>query len=247
MPALSPSLSPLRKKLEDPEAIATVLLVILIDRWGTEFFSWEPETLDLQAKADFGATIPRKNKDKIWALVTYLTTDRFTQSLDLFIHICNALSGSGADFQNYDPAEVQEIAWCLAEVSLLEPMDEPLSPDIVTYIDARLDEEGFTKPPRILTQYASEPVPESVVEGNLGIDGIDVKSHWDSQALKRGQVDEYIRDRLHQLLQDVAHLPLLNADDQARSQLLERAGKALEAQSRQTEREQELAPQRPFQ
>jgi hypothetical protein len=247
MPAISPRLSPLRKKLEDPDTAATVLLIILIDRWGTEFFDWEPQTVDLQTEADFGAVMPQTNKDKVWALITYLTTDRFTHNLDLFVHTCNALSDSGADFQNYDPADVQEIAWCLAEASLLEPMTEPLSPEITAYIGARLDEEGFSQPPRILAQYAPEPVPESDVDETLAMDEIDFKSYWDGQALKRGQVDEHIRLRLHQLLQDVADLPLSNADDEARRQLLARAGKALAEQSQQTSREQEPVPQRPFQ
>jgi hypothetical protein len=247
MPALSPHISPLRKKLEDPNTIASVLLTILVDRWGVEFFNWEPETLALQARSDFGADIPQNNRDKIWALVTYLTTDRFTKNLDLFTHVCNALSDSGADFQNYDPATVQEIAWCIAEISLLEPMEEELAPEIKLYIDTALESEGFMQPPRILKQYVSEPAPEDEVNSALAMDEIDFKAYWDGQALKRGQVDEYIRDRLHQLLQDVARLPLSNADDQARSQLLERAGKALEAQSKQTAQELEPVPQRPFQ
>jgi hypothetical protein len=247
MPALSPALSQLRKKLEDPEAVGTVLLLIFIDKWGTEFFDWEPETLNRQAFADFGAQLPQINRDKIWALVTYLTTDRFFQNLDLFIHTCNALSNSGADFNNYDPADVQEIAWCLTETSLLEPPDEGMSfsPDIITYIDAKLKEENFSQPPRILEQYASDPIPESQINDALAIDEIDYKSFWDGQASKRAEVDEFIRERLHQLFQDVAHLPLVHADDQARQQLLARADKALATQSITSKQESEVAPTTP--
>ena len=247
MPILSPTYAPLRKKLEDPNTVGTVLLIILVDSWGTEFFDWEPETLRRQAVADFGATIPPENLDKIWALVTYMTTDRVWNDLDLFVHTANALSDQGSDFENYDPADVQEIAWALSELMLLEPPaegEEP-SPDILVYIEAKLAEEGFTKPPRVLAKYVSEPPSEESIGETLEADAIDIKSHWDRQTEKRVEVDTFIRNRLHELLQDVAQLPLRNADDQARKALLERAGKALEVQSKETAQEQELSPQQP--
>jgi hypothetical protein len=247
MPRLTPQSSSLRKQLEDPTALGTILLIILVDQWGTEFFDWEPETLQRQAMDDFGANIPTHNRDKIWALVTYLTQSRFFSDLDLFIHICNALSGSGADFQSYDPAMVQEIAWCLAETQLLEPPDtnEVLSPEIQFYIDAQLKEEGFTQPPRLLRAYASDPEPESTVDETLAIDEIDTKSFWDSQAMKREAVDLYVRNQLYRLFQELSALPLVHADREAINQLLTRAGKALELQSKEIEQVQEAVPARP--
>jgi hypothetical protein len=246
MPILSPRIAPLRKALDDPNTPGTVLLIILIDHWGAEFFEWEPETLKLQAQADFGAEIPQENRDKIWALVTYLTTDKFFATLDAFIHICNALSDDGADFLNFDPAGVQEICWALTETQLLEPYDgETFNPEIPIYMTARLREEGFVQAPKIMAPYVLELPSEESVGAVVSADGIEEKSFFDKQTAKRLSVETANMQRLKQMATMLAQLPLRNASKETLSQMKARVDKAAEGQATTVRKEVGSLPPRP--
>ena len=103
--------------LTNEEMLATPLLVLCMDEFGTEFLEWEPETFDIEIQTRFGVQMPDSNRDKLWAMVTALTTNLFYVSLETFIPTCNMLNGSEADFDNYDPVTSEEAAWGIVEVS----------------------------------------------------------------------------------------------------------------------------------
>jgi hypothetical protein len=232
--------------LQDPETPGSVLLIGLFDEYGTDFLEWEPDTLLLEIQDRWKTEVPVVNRDKIWALVTVLTTDLFWSSLEAFIHVCNALSGGGADFQNWNPADVQEMCWAIAEVTLLDPPEEGVvfSPEIVAYMQAELEAEGFSEPPQLLKPYVSETGRERVEEAlSVDADEIDINAYWDAQTRKRLAVDEWVRERLLRLLQEVTALPLSQAQPEALAQLKENAERALAAQSTETAQAREsVAP-----
>ena len=221
--------------LQNPETIGTLLLVGLLDEFGTEFLGWEPETLEREISQTWNVQVPARNRDKIWALVTELTTDTFYSSLDGFIHICNALSDHGADFQNFDPATVQEMCWALAEIHLINPPDEKtrFNDEIVAYMKARLETESFQKAPQMLRPYVPDTATDAVEEP-LAMDGIDYNGFWDKQQRDRLQIDEYVRNRLFALIQGLAALPLHHADAGHVQELVRNASKALAVQAQAT-------------
>ena len=231
--------------LLSPQASASALLVGLMDRFGTEMLDWEPDTLRFEIEGEWGVSPPTNNIDKIWALVTLLTTNLFYVSLEAFIHICNALNGEGADFQTYDPATVPEMCWALVETTILNPPDrgEDFSSEILTYMKAELEDEGFTTVPKLLQPHVGESIADNgTVEDVLTMDGIEAKSYWDSQMKKRAEIDEYVRARLQLLVDDISVIPLRNADPKGVSELRQRASKALGSQLQRTIRESELSP-----
>jgi hypothetical protein len=232
---------PFIRQLIDPESIGSVLLIGLLDEYGSEMFTWEPQTLDLEIKHDWGVTVPQVNKDKVWALVTELTTNLFYSSLDAFTHICNALNGSGADFENYDFATVQEMCWTLAEVQLLDPPDEgeQFNPEILSYMAERLRTEAFERVPKILKPYVELPDRDENIANVLQESGVEAKAFWDRQMREVLSIDQYVRERLHKLFVDLSSLPLENGDSAEMKATLERAGKVLAGQSQQTAREEE--------
>lgn len=233
--------------LADPAEIGTPLFLIALDRFGADVFDWEPDTLNREFTARFGLVPPARNMDKIWALINVVSTDLFHSSLEAFIHVCNALSGEGADFKNYNPAEVREICWGITETSLIDPPEkENVSLEIPVYARAQLESEGFGRIPKILIPYVGDFAPVNDPEEALAVDGIDAKSYWDSQAKKTLEVDEYVSERLRRLLKTTISLPLLTADRKSFDELRTRVQKALEGQSLKTERESELVPSRPF-
>lgn len=235
--------------LHDPDSIGTLLLAVLLDRFGTPMFEWEPETLRLEIKGAWGVEPPQENMDKIWALISILTTNLFNVSLEFFIHVSNALSGNGADFANYDPATVQEMCWALAEQHLIDPFEqnEDLSTEILEYMKASLREEGFTQVPQIMIPHiGNEIIPESRVEDGLDVDAVDVNGYWDMQVRKRLDIDEYLLARMRQLIDGLAALPLEHADADRVQKLKERADISLATKEQEKEQVAESVAPIPF-
>lgn len=141
-----------RKLLADEDAFASALLLLLVDRYSTEFFKWSPTALKMEIEQDFRIDFPRSNVDKVFACVTLLTSNWFYRSLQRFVKICNILSGDEFSPYEFDPADVWECSWGITEAALLvgEEDREPFSDEIRGYIEQILDLEGYTNPPDVL-------------------------------------------------------------------------------------------------
>jgi hypothetical protein len=147
----------LASTLENDDSFATTLLAIVFDKYGTELFAWDPESLWMAIAEDFGAIPPRINQDKLQALITCYTTDLFYISVEFFITTCNVLSGAEANFKRFDPADAEEIIWGIYEVALNVSLErEPneslpeFSHEVRRYIGIALDNDGVFDPPDVL-------------------------------------------------------------------------------------------------
>jgi len=201
--------------LTNEEMLATPLLVLCMDEFGTEFLEWEPETFDIEIQTRFGVQMPDSNRDKLWAMVTALTTNLFYVSLETFIPTCNTLNGSEADFDNYDPVTSEEAAWGIVEVSFVDPPKEDQAPgdrfshEVKRYIGLTLQAEGVTTPPPILkpfTEYDQDP--EEEVGITIGPDESMFKMYTNRQAAERADIEDYVRGRLEELITQLKMLPL---------------------------------------
>lgn len=224
---------------------ATSLLVGLIDEFGTEFFEWDPDTLRLELKAEYHVDIPQSNMDKIQALLLVLTTDMFYRNLEAFMHTANALCHGGADFQSYDPPDVQEICWALAETTLIDPPDKTtvFGPEIVTYMLEKLKDEGFSRAPRILAPFCSQLEQEEAVNSAFEDDEVMYHAYWESQQRKTLTVDQYLQEGLKRIADELLALPLRSGNKQAIKDLKERVDRAAAKQRQETDKESEsVAP-----
>jgi len=154
----------LRDIWESRDTFATVLLASLVKQEGVEALNWEPETVRLCIARMIKQEPNDVNMDKLFALAAALTTNMFYTSVETFHATANALSGSGADFDQFDPVEPEEIAWAVMEVLSNDPpnqTDEDIgarfSLDVRGYIGAILGYNGISRPPRILTGIADYP------------------------------------------------------------------------------------------
>ena len=225
--------------ITDPDAYGSVLLVALVDEWGTEWFSWEPDTLLMEIDAKWKVKPPTVNRDKIWSLVSCLTSNMYWKSLEVFIQTAHALNSHPSNFEVFSPANISEISWSLAEVLLVAPPDpkeDEMDPEISEYIRLQLEEEAFNKPPRILAKYVKmRDNAETAVSTDLDPDGVDETAFWKDQEMKRLDVEEYVKKRMTGLLETIAAMPLRAADRAAVQELLQRAQTTLAGQSRQTQ------------
>lgn len=234
---------------KDPATPGTVLLILLVDEFGTEWFDWEPETLSKEISGRWRVALPAHNTDKIWALVTLLTTNQFYRNLDCFVHVCNALNDRGSDFQNFDPPSVSDMAWAVAESALVDPAEQndqsrTFSPEVVAFMTFMMDQEGFSRAPKILAKFASPSGDESQLQEVLEGDGIEYHTYWTDQERKRLDVDQYVSTKLAEMLSLMARLPLRHADPEALKQIQQRANKALGVQQKELQRETESASPR---
>ncbi|KKN32547.1 hypothetical protein LCGC14_0812710 [marine sediment metagenome] len=199
------------------EMLATPLLVLCIDAFGTDFFEWEPETFDIETRRVFGAALSDVNRDKVWALVTVLTTDLFYKSLETFIPVCNSLNGSEADFDDYDPVTSEEAAWGIIETQLVDPpaqgksVGQRFSHEIRRYVGLTLKSEGVTTPPKAVAdvpEYDRDPEEETGIV--IGPDEGMLQMHERRQQAEREAIDDYVRGRLDDLAMQLQSLPLLH-------------------------------------
>lgn len=131
----------------DKTAFATTLFVLVADHFGSlEWMDWEPDVLGQEIKDDFGVEMPPDVRDKLWALVTTLTTDRFYRDPLFFNHVCNALSDEPLSMMVWEPAELDEVAWALVEIGMCDldqHEDFEFSPEVIAYVRELLRKEGM--------------------------------------------------------------------------------------------------------
>lgn len=206
----------LRRVLIDDDTYATTLLVMFVDRYGTEGLSWSPETIRMQVEADYNVTLPQPSLDKLLAAITLITTDYFFKDLPKFIDLCNILSGDTFDPRVFDPADSFECAWGITEAMLVSPPDfeedpEPFADDIRRYIGEVLRGEGYVQPPDVL-RIALDADYAGQVEYDFADDPEMFEGIYAVQQDKSGEAVEMIKDNLRELLSQLKALPLTSGD-----------------------------------
>lgn|SRR5262245_24266450 len=219
--------------LRSPAAYGTSLLVLFLDRYGTEAdedgrplacLHWHPAVVRRELEDDFGVTLSRGNFDRLMAAVSVVASDRFFRHVPSFVAVCNALAGDEFDPEEFDPADVMEMAWAVTEACLLWPPDHdepaPFSNDVRRYIGLALRREGFIRPPGVL-KIALGGDRADVVARALGADP-DLADHAAAvQAGRVAEVEQTVRACLVELLGQVTTLPLSHGSaDHLRDQIL---------------------------
>jgi len=213
--------SQFKAALENPDMTATVLMAILLDRYGTEFLEWEPDTLRIQIADDYGANPPENNWDKIWACVMLLTTDLFYNSLEAFNSVCNALSGEGAHFDKWELAEPEEIMWGVAETTLLEPPEKgkknhDFSHEIRQFVGLALAEFGIWRTPKLLLGIVEKPnLTEDATSINFSDDPAMHASFFNNQTAILADLEAGVHERLGMMYDQLQLLPFETASSEA--------------------------------
>jgi hypothetical protein len=227
MPLLKPHAVRREKQVEtweNPRSFATTLVTLFHDEYyeakdaaGENCYSWDPRTILLEIKDDFGVELPRANFDRLMAGIHLVTADAFYKSVPTFIDICNVLSGGLYDPATWDPADAVECAWGITEALLLGPPsdedEEPFSQEIRAYIGAVLDQEGILDPPDVLR-----------IAIRNGGQAARVRSQFDAtthvaisrtEAAKVTEINDQIRSNLRTLLEQLEALHLAHGDVRA--------------------------------
>lgn len=137
----------------------STLFAILVDTFNNlEFINWDPEVIQSELQSDLGIKFrdcPPENQDKLMMMIGVYGTNLFYQSLEFFLHACNAFSNSTVLPHLYDPATVEEMAWAVMEVAMQQVEDEKdmgklFNDEIKAYVGQQASDEGFADLPDIL-------------------------------------------------------------------------------------------------
>jgi len=219
------------KWLTYPGTTATALSALMLDEYGTDFLNWDPDTIRMQTKEAYNLDLPRLALDKLMAFRMALTTNLFYTSPAAFIQIGNALNGSEADFDGYDPLDADEAAWAVTEVTLNDPPGENegerFSPAVAKFVGITLDNAGIITPPASL-RFAIQPVSINPMED----DPIIYAGLFSLSQQRINAVTQYVRNQLVTLIAQVDQLPLEHRNDQAWRAFAQRVQKGLQPDSK---------------
>ena len=120
---------------QHPDAHPLVLDLALLMKYGPEWMTWEPETLELRVPMDFRTvSISDLNMDKIQAVKAMHFVDTFWESWEVFLWCLMPLNDA---YPNFARMQVPTVAQCLVAVDIANRIrtDVPWSQEIKTYLE----------------------------------------------------------------------------------------------------------------
>jgi len=137
--------------LQHPFSLGTVLHSIAYRLWEEEIYTWQPETLGLEFKDEFGFELPPANQNKLNSLISAVVGHGFYTDWAAFLFICQLLSNNDDPMEGGDPLLASEMAWGVIEVKLNDDKPHPWSAEVKRMAGKILETEGFTSAPKILS------------------------------------------------------------------------------------------------
>jgi hypothetical protein len=156
--AVQASLEPITRFFSYHDAHPVALTMALMEKFGVDWFDWEPETLKQEILTTFRATsVSEHNWQKIQAVRTLTQTVGFWNEWHIFEKIIQALNNN---IPRFDITQICTMAQLMAGVDIAEQIrQEQYDEEIHRYIAACALDEGvvYLPPPldfaqRILTQ-----------------------------------------------------------------------------------------------
>lgn len=202
----------LRQLFEGDDSFASSLLVAVWDLFGPECQDWDIDIFAIEIPAATGAHLSEDAKDKLAAAMFLLGRDDFYHDVDVFVNICNVLSGSGSTWTDFDPADAFEVAWGINEAMLIYPPtnpEDPFSEEIKGYIRRVTESEGFSHPPDVLKLgYTGHQRPDplaSLADNPVAYEAFAKNKYQETQDFLAD-----LEQRWAALIQQIMQLPIRN-------------------------------------
>ena len=201
----------------------SVLLTLCLDRFGTELFDWQPETLSSEIESEFGVTAPQVSLDKLHALIISINTDQFYNSPSFFSAACSVLGGSQEhNFDFMQPPTCLGAFLTITEVFLNDPPTEKpeklFTPDVRRYMGCILANDGFTKGFGVLSIASFDKDVFKHIEDKLSSS---------EQANASNEIANYTKQWIRKLILLMDSLPLKHRDMKSWLEFKDRVAKTL--------------------
>jgi len=140
-----------RQMLEDPDSTPAILLAGAVGVFGSDFVSWDPETIAKELSRE-NIEIPPAKRNQLTAAAQLVSSDQFWSGVFDYITLVNALSSGRILLDVFDPATTLETCQAISDALLIWPHRpvEDFSINIINYIDATRLWEGVYMPPKFL-------------------------------------------------------------------------------------------------
>lgn len=209
--------TPIQQAFLNPELFATSVAALMLDNFGTDYLTWEPETVEMELLS-IGVEPTEALMDKIMAVSVLLTTNSFHTSFQAWNNLCQTFNFDKTTGDLFTPASLDDAIWGCMEARMLEGPDEydpqGFTEDIAIYVGTMLGDLGINKPPSIL-QFAIQDEKELERRDMvLAADETSFKSYWEMQKTTADELEKYAVDRAKELLRQLKTLPLKNADNE---------------------------------
>lgn len=217
----------------------TTLVVLLTDMYtnqktgNIDWLNWDIETIKLELEDDLRIKVPPRVIDKIAVGQLLMTTDLFYKTAPDFIHFCNIMNDDDEMKGVWNPADSYEIAWAVAEATLLEPPDgdlaEAFSPEVLGYIKIVLKQANILTPPDSLPFISPDELSGPAI-GELSDDEVLYKAAYDEAQEGTDMLNEYVNMRTTELLNQLSQITVRKGNLQ---QVVEQAKAQIEPQPAQ--------------
>ena len=211
----------------------TTLVVLLTDMYTNnktgeiEWLTWDIETIKMELEDDLRIKIKPEIIDKIAVGQLLMTTDLFYKTAPDFIHFCNVMNDDDEMKGVWNPADSYEVAWAVAEATLLEPPDgdlaEAFSPEVLGYIKIVLKQANILTPPDSLPFISPDELAGPAI-GELSDDEVLYKAAYDEAQEGTDMLNEYVNMRTTELLDQLSQITVTKGNlkqivDQAKAQI----------------------------
>lgn len=142
-----------RRVFSGKATFGATLLVGVIDFYGTECFSWTPETLLVELEDDLDMEISSENFNKLRAAMELVISDDFYESASTFNFLCCSLNGTEIT-KYFELADSYDIAWGIVEALIIGAPDRTpiFSEEVVAFVSKVLQEDGILNPPSVILE-----------------------------------------------------------------------------------------------
>lgn len=197
-----------RKYLQSPETSGTVLHAMLRYQYGDEVYAWEPQTVMLEVRDDFGVDMSPEAVERWSAMQVILTTGSFFDRVDAFLPLCQALATGNSMFAIFTPVSPYALARGLVEVSLNRDI-LPFSPFVVAATRALLAEDGLDFEDSVFLETMRVEESKDIHVRQLLTQTLK-SPNPNAQAL-----DSYVLEELQEILYQFNEIPHLDTVDDA--------------------------------
>ena len=185
--------SEIRDALQNTELSPVVLMVLLEELFGEDFFFWDISTIEMELRDEFQVDVPEEILNQIGAIQLLMTSDSVFKRLDGFSGICNTFASGEPAFSVFDPVTTEEAAVTIMYIAMMRDL-LPVSRTVREYLGLILQQ-----------------TPDSLVEYFVSIDKPDkediLKIIKDKITNPATETDLYLADELTDMMSQAEKFP----------------------------------------
>ena len=204
-----------REMWENPEADATVLNAMLLTKYGEGALDWDPLTIQMEIKDDFGVSPASEVMDKICAMQIVMGTGDFFSRVDAFRNVVNTIANGQPFFQTFTPLHAEEIAIAIATVGMNRDMLQ-FAPAVRELVRLSLKGDGYSEdefPPIFSCVFDRRPSEAKVREQLTDLIGRPESELPTAAENNIANIDSLLKRRVVICLRQLDSLPGLTSVD----------------------------------